>query len=95
MSTPAPAGTSPPAEEVLAVIRDAVVTVFEVDPATVTRETSFVEDLRADSLALVEVVEIVEEALAARVRPDFHMDDDDLAALRTVGDAVDYAVARL
>ena len=60
-----------------------------------TRETRFREDLEADSLALVEIVEIVEETLAPRARPGFHLEDEDLDGLATVGDAVDYAVARL
>ncbi len=82
-------------DEVFTVLRDAIVTVLEVEPETVTRATSFRDDLRADSLALVEVVEIVEERLAPLARPGFHIDDDDLDRLRTVGEAVDYAVARL
>jgi acyl carrier protein len=82
-------------DEVLAVVQQAVVTVLEVAPASVTRETRFKDDLKADSLALVEIVEIVEEALAPRAQPDFHIEDEDLDALTTVGDAVDYAVARL
>ena len=80
-------------DEVLEVVRGAVVTVLEVPPETVTRQTRFREDLEADSLALVEIVEIVEEALAPRARPGFHLEDDDLDALTTVGDAVDLAVA--
>ena len=80
-------------DEVLAVVRGAVVTVLEVPAETVTRETRFREDLEADSLALVEIVEIVEETLAPRARPGFHLEDDDLDALTTVGDAVDLAVA--
>lgn len=83
------------ADEVFAVIRDAVVRVLEVEPASVTRETSFTDDLQADSLALVEVVEIVEEYFAPLARSGFHIDDDDLDQLRTVGMAVDYTVARL
>jgi acyl carrier protein len=86
-------GCSP--EEVLAVVQSAVATVLERDPSTVTRETRFQEDLEADSLALVEIVEIVEEALAPRARSGFHIEDEDLDGLTTVGEAVDYAVARL
>jgi acyl carrier protein len=78
-------------EEVLEVVRAAVVTVLEVDPAAVDRSTRFREDLQADSLALVEIVEIVEEVLAPRARPGFHLDDD-LDALTTVGEAVDLVV---
>ena len=83
------------ADEVLAVVQAAIATVLERDPSTVGRETRFKEDLEADSLALVEIVEIVEEELAPRARPGFHIEDEDLDALTTVGEAVDYAVARL
>jgi acyl carrier protein len=76
-------------DEVFVIIRDAITTVLEVDPSTVRRDTSLVTDLNADSLALVEVVEIVEERLGV------HIDDDDIEDLQTVGDAVDYAVSRL
>lgn len=82
-------------EEVFAIVRDAVVTVLEVDPATLSLGTRLVEDLRADSLALVEVVEIVEETLAPRAPAGFHIDDEDLDRLHTLGDAVDYALDRL
>ncbi len=82
-------------DEVLAVVQAAVATVLERDPTTVTRETRFKQDLEADSLALVEIVEIVEEALAPRAPAGFHIEDEDLDGLATVGEAVDYAVARL
>lgn len=83
------------ADAVLAVVAQAVATVLEVPAAGVTRETRFTEDLRADSLALVEIVEIVEETLAPLAREGFHIKDEDLDGLRTVGAAVDYAVARM
>ena len=82
-------------DEVLGVVRAAIATVLERDPTTVTRETRFKDDLEADSLALVEIVEIVEEELAPHARPGFHIEDEDLDALTTVGEAVDYAVAKL
>ena len=83
------------ADQVLAVVAQAVATVLEVPADSVTRETRFTDDLRADSLALVEIVEIVEETLAPLARAGFHIDDADLDDLQTVGQAVDYAVARL
>ncbi len=83
------------AEQVLALLQRACATVLEVDPASVTRETSFADDLGADSLALVEIVEIVEEELAPQARPGFHLEDDDLDGLTTVGEAVDLALAQL
>ena len=80
--------------DVLDLLRRAVGIVLEVEPSTLDRGTRFVDDLRADSLALVEIVEIVEEELT-RTRPGFRIADEDLDALQTLGDAVDYAVARL
>jgi len=76
-------------------VQQACATVLELDPQTVTLQTRFVEDLRADSLALVEIVEIVEEALAPLAPAGFHIDDEDLDGLTTVGEAVDLAVAQL
>ena len=77
----------------LVLVQQACATVLELDPAAVTRATRFVDDLGADSLALVEIVEIVEETMAAR-GPGGHIDDEDLDGLVTVGEAVDLAVAR-
>ena len=82
-------------DQVLAVVQAAIATVLELDPTTVTRETRFRDDLQADSLGLVEIVEILEEELAPRARPGFHIEDEDLDGLGTVGEAVDYALARL
>ncbi len=82
-------------DEVLAMLREAIAVVMEIDGATVTRETRLVDDLGADSLALVEIVEILEERLAPVAPAGFRIDDDDLDAIETVGQAVDYAVARL
>ena len=81
-------------EQVLELLRGAVALVLEVDPSSLQRTTRFVADLKADSLALVEIVEIVEEDLS-RARPGFRIDDQDVDRLVTLGDAVDYAVARL
>jgi acyl carrier protein len=80
-------------EQLLDLLRSAVARVLEIDPATVSRSSRFVEDLRADSLALVEIVEIVEEDLI-RTAPRFRMEDEQLDRLATVGDAVDYALSR-
>lgn len=94
-TAPSPGSPAMTEDEVFVVVRDAVVRVLEVAPERVTRGTSFVEDLRADSLALVEVVDLVEETLAPHARSGFRIEDDDLDELRTVGEAVAYAAARL
>ena len=83
------------ADAVLDIVRAAIVIVLEVDRDAIHRETRFVEDLAADSLALVEIVEIVEERLTPLAREGFHIDDEDFDTISTVGQAVDYVVARL
>jgi acyl carrier protein len=80
--------------EVYDVVTEAVATVMEVDPASLNRDTDLVGDLGADSLAIVEIVEIVEERLSERSK-SFVIADDDIERLATIGDAVDYAVGRL
>ncbi len=81
-------------DEVLQLIRERLAEILEIDESTITREASFVDDLGADSLALIELVEALEEDIGERT-VGFSFDDEDLAELRTVGDAVDYVVARL
>jgi acyl carrier protein len=80
---------------VLDVVQRAVARVLELDPSSVTMDRAFIADLGADSLALVEVVELVEEELAPRAPAGFRIDDDDLESLETVGQAVHYAMERL
>ena len=83
------------ADEVFEVVRDAIVTVLEIAPGTVSRDTRIVGDLGADSLALVEIIEIIEERLMPVAAGEFHIEDADLDDITTVGEAVDYAMARL
>ena len=63
-------------------------------PASISESSSFAEDLDADSLALIELVEALEEELGERT-VGFRIEDEDLEDLRTVRDAVDYVVAKL
>jgi len=76
-------------ERAFEAVRDAVVVVMEVDPASVTRDTRLVSGLKCDSLALVEIAEIVEETLPGVTIEDAALDDID-----TVGEAVDYLLTR-
>jgi acyl carrier protein len=79
---------------VFELIREQLADILEVDPSTITEGASFTEDLDADSLALIELVEALEEELGER-SVGFRIDDEDLEDLRTVRDAVDYVVAKL
>ncbi|MBR5114440.1 MAG: acyl carrier protein [Oscillospiraceae bacterium] len=58
---------------------------FVTDEDNITMETSFVEDLDADSLDLVEFAMAVEEEFGL---PE--IDEEDLQKIVTVGDAVRY-----
>jgi acyl carrier protein len=53
-------------------------------PADVTPDKSFTDDLDVDSLSMVEI------ALAAEEKFGVKIPDDELANLKTVGDAVSY-----
>ena len=80
--------------EVLALIRDRLADILEVEPDSIKEGDSFVDDLDADSLALIELVEALEEEIGER-SVGFRIEDEDLEDLKTVRDAVDYVVARL
>ena len=79
---------------VFEVVRDCVADVLAVDPDAVQRSTRFVDDLDLDSLTAIDLVEAVEEEVGERT-VGFRVDDEDLAELVTVGDAVDYVLARI
>ena len=78
---------------VFALIRDRLADILEIEPAVISEGQSFVDDLDADSLALIELVEALEEVLSER-SVGFRIEDEDLADLKTVRDAVDYVHER-
>jgi acyl carrier protein len=79
---------------VLDLVRSQLADILEIEPGEISESSSFVEDLNADSLALIELVEGLEKELSETVA-GFRIDDEDLEDLRTVRDAVDYVTARL
>ena len=81
-------------QQVLDLIRDALADILEIDPAGINEGDSFADDLEADSLALIELVERLEEELGERT-VGFRIEDEDLEDLKTVRDAVDYVVAKV
>jgi acyl carrier protein len=82
------------ADEVFRIIRERLADILEIEESRITLEASFTEDLSADSLALIELVEAIEQELEDRAE-GFRIEDEDLAELRTVRDAVDYVVERV
>jgi acyl carrier protein len=57
---------------------------LEVDPAEITMETSFADDLEADSIALFELVMAIEDEF------EIEIEDDSIENISTVGDIVNY-----
>ena len=86
--------SQPDRNSVFEIIRDQLSDILEIDPGRVTEASSFVEDLEADSLALIELVEGLEEELSERT-VGFRIEDEDLEDLKTVRDAIDYVMARI
>ena len=69
-------------------IKEIIVELLEVEPAKVTMEARFREDLEADSLDLVELIMEFEEQFGAKIP------DDDAHQIKTVGAAVAYVAER-
>jgi acyl carrier protein len=61
---------------------------LDVDVAQIKEESQFIEDLGADSLAIVELVLAFEEHF------EIEIPDEDTEKIRTVGDAVRYIESR-
>ncbi len=70
--------------DITAQLADIVNDVAGVDPAEVTVDKNFVDDLDVDSLSMVEIIYACEEAFEVSIP------DEDAKNLRTVGDAVSY-----
>lgn len=75
-------------DDVLELLVERLAGVMATDAAGIGADTRFDEDLHADSLDLVEVVEAVERTLRERGEVA-RIDDDELLGLRTVGDAAE------
>ncbi len=81
-------------DEVLELVRSQLAEILEIDMSEIGESSSFADDLNADSLALIELVEALEEELGDKL-PGFRIDDEDLEDLRTVRDAVDYVSGKV
>ena len=70
--------------DIFAKVKEIVVEQLGVDEEEVTEQASFVDDLGADSLDIVELVMALEEEF------DLEIPDEDAEKIVTVGDAVNY-----
>ncbi|HEX9620551.1 MAG TPA: acyl carrier protein [Polyangiaceae bacterium] len=72
------------AEEITAKVKQIIKEQLDVDEKDIKPESSFIDDLGADSLGLVELVLAFEEAF------EIDIPDEDTEKIRTVQDAIDY-----
>jgi len=76
------------AETVEERVRGIICDQLAVDSAKVTTAASFIEDLGADSLDIVELVMTMEEEF------DLDIPDEDAERIKTVGDVVKYIASK-
>ena len=72
-------------ETIFKTMQDLIAEQFAIDADEVTMDSSFVDDLGADSVDLVELVMAMEEEFDIG-----EIDEEDLQSLKTVGDCVRY-----
>jgi acyl carrier protein len=75
-------------EEVVETMKDVLTSELGVDADKVTADARFKEDLDADSLDLVEVVLALEEKFGIEIS------DDQIAGVKTVGEAADLVISK-
>lgn len=72
-------------EDIFKTMQDLIAEQFAIDADEISMDSSFVDDLGADSVDLVELVMDMEEEFNVG-----EIDEDDLTGLKTVGDCVRY-----
>ena len=77
-------------EEIFNTMRQLIAEQFALDLDEIGMESSFVDDLGADSVDLVELVMAMEEEFEIG-----EIDEEDLQSLKTVGDCVRYLSGKL
>lgn len=65
-------------------VRDIIAEKLDVKPEEITMESSFADDLEADSITLFELVMALEDEF------DIEIDDESIEQITTVGDIVNY-----
>ena len=73
-------------EEVHEQVREILVERLDINEADVTEDASLRDDLKADSLDLVELIMDLEERFGVKIS------DDEAQSIGTVGEAVDFIV---
>jgi acyl carrier protein len=81
-------------EEIFETLRGHLADILEIDPSKISESASFTEDLNADSLALIELVEAIEDEYS-KGENAFRIEDEELEELKTMRDAVNYVADKL
>ncbi len=71
-------------DAILEKVKEVIVDQLGVDGETITTETSFIDDLGADSLDIVELIMALEEEF------DLQIPDSEAEKIATVGDVIEY-----
>ena len=74
-------------------VKDIIENQLGADPDDITLEASFVDDLGADSLDLVELIMSFEDEFRD-VAPDLEISDEDAENIATVADAVNFLIEK-
>lgn len=77
-------------DEIFKTMQDLIAEQFAIDTDEIGMDSSFVDDLGADSVDLVELVMAMEEGFGVG-----EIQEDELNSLKTVGDAVNYIAGKL
>jgi acyl carrier protein len=75
-------------DDVIGLVREHLAEELEIDPASISEDTRFKQDLDADSLDLYELVMELEDRYGIKVS------EQDAARIETVGDAVSFVLER-
>ena len=76
-------------EEILGRLKEIIMDRLDVEEDQIVPEASFVEDLGADSLDIVELIMGIEEEF------DIEIPDEDAEKLTSVGEAMNYTISKI
>jgi len=80
--------------EIFATVCRHLAEILEISAIDISETQTLADDLGADSIALIELADSLEQEFSDII-PNFQFEDDDLSGLLTVADAVNYIVLAL